>query len=239
MLAPLLVLVVLAWLLGRMLQAYSRMLHGNYPAARRYWEGWTRSWVPTMAPAALYNVGYCLHHEGKLEEALAALRALEARRPRGLIAGISDSLLGATLVLLERDPEEAAARLERGYAVFETRQAWLLRAHAALSRGDGAAAAALARKAEEMAEPARFKLGWTSSWVDRGSTATADDYLRGWYHERLGEVGPAREAYARAAAAPRGSVYVTRARAALERAAVAPATVSEEGPSSLSPLALP
>jgi len=55
-----------------------------------------------------------------------------------------------------------------------------------------------------------------------------------------GALDRAREDYVCAAAAPRESVYVHRARAAIERLAhAAPSVASDDPPSSLSPLALP
>ncbi|MFT3770339.1 MAG: tetratricopeptide repeat protein [Minicystis sp.] len=231
--------IVLGWWLWRVLRATSLLFSGDYAAARPLWEKYIGSRLWGMDASARYNVAYCLHHEGKLEEALTALRDLEARHPRGVIAGIRDTLLGSTLLLLDRDHAEASARMERGDIVFPNRHSWLFRAHAALSLGDEARAADLVRTALTMPEPPSFKLGVVSARVDRTLQGAVGAYLLGWYHERLGDTASARSAYESAAATPRESIYVRRAREALERMGRARVEESDEGPSSLSPLALP
>jgi tetratricopeptide (TPR) repeat protein len=238
-LALLLAIAVLVRLLWLTLRGTALLFAGAYPEARAIWERKVGSWLPGMDASARYNAAYCLHHEGRLDEALGRLRDLSSRRPRGLIAGLTQTLTGATLVLLDRSPEEADALIRQGDPVFPQRQAPLLRAHAALARGDQASAVELVAVADAMPEPPGFKLGLVTARVDRPLVIAVEAYLRGWYAERTGDLERARQEYARAAAAPRGSIYVHRARAAVERLA-APAAVAEgdEPPSSLSPLAL-
>jgi tetratricopeptide (TPR) repeat protein len=232
-------IVALGILLVRLIRAMTRLLSGDFAGARALWARWLGSWIPTLDSSARYNVAYCLHHEGKLEEALAALRALEARRPRTITRSLCESMVGATLLLLDRDHEEAGALVERGDAAFPTRQSWLWRAHAALSRGDRERAAELVEKAAALPDPPGFKLGITTVHVDKPLALATEAFLRGWYHERLGDLGAARPEYARAAATPRESVYVLRSRAALDRLAPVHSQENDEPPSSLSPVAMP
>jgi tetratricopeptide (TPR) repeat protein len=239
-LALLLVLAVLVRFLWLILRGTALLFTGAFSEARAIWERWVGSWLPGMDISARYNTAYCLHHEGRLDEALERLRDLSSRRPRGVLAGLTQTLTGATLVLLERSPEEADALIRQGDPAFPQRQAPLLRAHAALARGDQASAVELVATADSMPEPPSFQLGLlVMARVDRPLVIAVEAYLRGWYAERTGELDRARQEYARAAAAPRGSLYVHRARAAVERLA-APVRVVEgdEPPSSLSPLYL-
>lgn len=193
------------------------LMRGNYPAARRVFEKQSSSRQAAVRDAARYNVGLCLVHENRLDEAAAHLEALTyapvASHLRALIGG----LLGSTLLLLERDPERAIVLLGEGGQVVLERTTLLERAYASLLLGDRTGMQEYLRRAEAITEPKRWRLGMVIVLSTNRNVAIMEHGLRGMLAERLGDAERAAREYHLALAAGDHGIYAQRAREGLAR----------------------
>ena len=171
---------------------------------------WFR-WVPTLRPAARYNLAFALHLRGELERAIEALKDLLQARLNHKLEYAAQALLGGTLVLAEREPAVARDLLTRALEITSTPNDYLMLAHVELEldRLD-----ASRRAFEHASAEAR---GWTVRWswattLFRDQRLERDLYhlLSGWYLLKSGEIDSAREALSRVSRSP-GDPYGKRA----------------------------
>lgn len=194
------VVALMAWSLGMLRQPRVLVQSGEWQAAaiaaQRLGESWLRIF-PSVREEAAHARAACLHLEGKLDESLAASRAL---RDGALLEG-------ANLVMAGGDPQRAVERLTVACAAPRSSPEDLLfLALATHSAGDAAAAERLFEKAG----PTRPK-GAPSPPIYE----PAFHYLRGLYLLKTDRAGEASADLEAAAAGPVTTIYVERARALL------------------------
>lgn len=190
----------IAWSLGLVRQPRALVQRGEWQAAaiaaQRLGESWLRIF-PSVRDEAAYARAACLHLEGRLDESLAASRAL---RDGALLEG-------ANLVMASGDAFRAVERLTIACeSPRSSPEDVLFLALAKLSTGDAIAAERLFEKAGT-----RRPAGAPSPRIYEA----AFHYLRGLYllrTDRAGEAAPDLEA---AAAGPVTTIYVQRAQALL------------------------
>ncbi len=193
------------------------LLRGDHAEALPFCRAASKSWPPSLAIAGAYNVALCLHHLGHLDDAEIALREVIAQKPKGMIDGLAHGLLGATRALGEKHGPETERLIRRGREVFPHPSDWLWLGHAALARGERAEADALIARALTEDGQTSGRIGWISARVDAVGLQALEGYLVGSYREKCGDRDAALAAYLTAASAPRRSIYVSRARAGVER----------------------
>jgi hypothetical protein len=221
-----------AW---RVWQPARHLLAGRWAEARAAAARVERSWLrllPGVRQSSRYALACALHLEGKLEDSLAATRALRGERLRPNARYAVCSLEAATLVLLDRDAAGASALLDEAARVRRAPEDLLLAAHAKAALGEADAARALFDAAGEQRardRPARLALGRTRRESRRQQEAIFHA-LRGLWLARVGRDVEAQRDLAIAARSPIANVYVARARARFDSRAPEP-----EPPSSLDP----
>ncbi len=199
----LVVVAVISWSLGLLRQPRVLVQSGEWQAAaiaaQRLGESWLRIF-PNVREESAHARAACLHLEGKLEESLAAARALRASDASALLEG-------ANLVMAGGDPARAVDRLTIACASPRSSPEDLLfLALATLSAGDASAAEKLFDKAgtkrpETAPSPRIYE--------------PAFHYLRGLYLLKTQRAGEASSDLETAAAGPVMTIYVARARALL------------------------
>jgi hypothetical protein len=194
------VVALMAWSLGILRQPRALVENGEWQAAaaaaQRLGESWLRIF-PSLREEAAHARAACLHLEGKLDESLAASRAL---RDGALLEG-------ANLVMAGGDPARAVERLTVACASPRSSPEDLLfLALATHSAGDAAAAAKLFARAG-----ATRPKGAPSPRIYE----PAFHYLRGLYLLKVDRAADASPDLEAAAAGPVTTLYVERARALL------------------------
>lgn len=194
------IVALMAWSLGLLRQPRALVQSGQWQAAavaaQRLGESWLRIF-PSVREEAAHARAACLHLEGKLDESLAASRAL---RDGALLEG-------ANLVMAGGDPRRAVERLTVACASPRSSPEDLLfLALATHASGDDAAAKVLF----ERAGTTRPK-GAPSPRIYE----PAFHYLRGLYLLKTNRPGEAAADLEAAAAGSLSSIYVERARALL------------------------
>lgn len=210
------------------------LMRGHYPAARRVFEKQSSSRQPAVRDAARYNVGLCLLHENRLDEAAVHLEALASAPVAPHLHALVGGLLGSTLLLLERDPARAIVLLGQGGQVVLERTTLLERAYASLLLGDQAGAQDYLRRAEAIAAPKRWRLGKVIVLATARNVAIMEHGLRGMLAERWGDAERAVREYHLALAAGDHGIYAQRAREGLAR--LGAHTNDEPPPPSLRPV---
>jgi hypothetical protein len=181
-----------------------------------------RSWLRLFASArstAAYTRALALHLEGRLEESLAAaepLRQAKALRSVHLV------LEGANLVLLDREPERAAAALAEACKIQAMPEDLLFLAHARLALGERV-------EADRLFEAAGDRRPSRAGWPPINEPVF--HFLRALYLMKTGRDAEAAKDLALAAGGPVTTVYVERARALSEP----PADAESDPRSSLAP----
>lgn len=220
------VVMVVAWSLGLLRQPRALVQSGHWReasiAAERLGQSWLR-FFPGVREEATHARAACLHLEGKLDESLAALRAL----PDSGRLGDSLALLeGANLVMAGGDARRAVERLTTACASPRSSpEDFLFLALATHAAGDSTAAEAIFAKVE----PTRPK-GAPSPRIYE----PAFHYLRGLYLVKTNRAIEAAADLEAAASSPITTLYVERA-----RALIPPPPNAEADPrSSLTPLVI-
>lgn len=201
----LVVVASVAWSIGVLRQPRALVQSGHWReaalAAERLGGSWLRVF-PSVREEAAHARAACLHLEGKLDESLAALRALPAG---GHLAGAIALLEGANLVMVGGDARRAVERLEVACASPRSSpEDVLFLALAKHAAGDVAGAE------EVFAKVVRTR--------PRGAPSPriyepAFHYLRGLYLLKTGRAEEAAPELDAAAASPVTTIYVERARA--------------------------
>jgi len=240
---PIALLAWVAWEAWRLVSPAWYIARGEYAKGRERSLALTKSWwrrAPGVELSAAYNAALCDLNEGKVEEALSRLIAVE-------LADLDDNLryayassMGLALVLLERDAKSAVEVLEDAVSLRLNAADLIALAHAQWLAG----AVPEAKKTFEDAQALPALSGprlarKTMLWFDKETHAAQIYMLRGWYFVRLGRFDEARSALARAAASPLDNVYRTRAVALLERVRTGTTMDDEAVPSSLGSIVLP
>ena len=194
---------LMAWSLGMLRQPRALVQSGQWRsaaiAAERLGESWLRVF-PSVRAEAAHARAACLHLEGKLDESLAATRALRDGRDAALLEG-------ANLVMAGGDPRRAVERLTVACAsARSTPEDLLFLALATHLAGDAGAAEELFAKAG-----ATRPKGAPSPRIYE----PAFHYLRGLYLVKTSRASEAAADLEAAAGSPITTIYVERARALL------------------------
>jgi hypothetical protein len=199
------------------------LLRGLYGDARLAAEKLQRSWMrifPGVRLSARYTIGCALHLEGELEASLAALAPLHHERVRGNLRYAICSIDAASLVLLGREPARACALLEEAATIYRPAEDLLLAALAKLALGETAAAEGLFVAAGTERSGGGGRLGSVVLLEDRRQQEAIFHTLRGIYLVQAGRPAEAQRDFDLAATSPITNVYVERARAMRQAAAL-------------------
>ena len=238
-LVPLVFLFYFSFRLWALLSPMRPMARGEYAVARRGFEKTTNFWLPSAARASRYNVALCLELEGRLAEAEARVRELLNEPLDERLTYAARSLLGTVLVLREHGLDEARMLLEAAQAELPTPLGALLLAHAHHGLGDKGGAAQHVASSMTMPPSPSFRFGWKASLrFDPELHRSMENYFRGWYFYKVGDMSRARIDFDLACQSPLIHVCTARARTLLASAS-RPSFDIEEAPSSLSPHEFP
>ena len=220
------VVALVVWSLGLLRQPRSLVQRGHWREASIAAERLGRSWLrifPSVREEATHARAACLHLEGKLDESLAAIRALPEG---GRLADPRALLEGANLVMAGDDPPRALDRLTAACASPRSSpEDFLFLALAKHATGDTAGAEAVFAKVG----PTRPTVAPSPRIYE-----PAFHFLRGLYLVKTGRAIEAAADLEAAASSPIVPIYVERA-----RALVPPPPSEELDPrSSLTPLVI-
>lgn len=198
-------LALLGWLGLRIFRAVAPPFYvarGRHERARALYERLARRGLfASTRRLGRYGVAVCDLQLGRLEQALASLRALGSD-PLGdeLRLGV-DVAIGTTLLQLERDMDEARERFERAVQRLPQPDILLGLAHAELALGHDERAIELAEEAAAMPATGTTLLG-REALLRRSAPLVehSTDFLLGWFLAKVGredEAAPLLEEVAR------------------------------------------
>jgi hypothetical protein len=223
-LALLALLFPLVALLVRLTRSMWRVTHtsyqvtrGRYAHARVYLEHAVRrraAWFgfhPDLQRRCAFDLAACDFEDGRLEEAVARLRAIRTRHH--VFADAIEAMAGAALLLGDKDPSAARQHLERIVDRRGSENIVLLLSHALLSDGDEEAARAMFATVDDERAKVPRALAW-GAFVRFDGLIRArftEAFLRGWFFLRTGDPERAMPLFAHAAECPVGNRFSSMA----------------------------
>lgn len=173
---------------------------------------WLR-WLPSLRPAARYNLAFAMHMRGEFAQAIDTLHR-ELQRPMSRrLRYAAMTLLAGTLVLSGREPSVARDLLCRALKVNATPNDYLTLAHAEFDLGHLEDAEQAFDRATTLAEDWTVWLGFiTILFRHRQLERDLFNLLSGWYLSKSKRLDRAREALCGSLSLPGSNLYRERAR---------------------------